>query len=84
MCMESNLCYAEDKGYLDYTLSDLECLPTISEGHTADLKYENHDKTERVWLERVGVAEGEWCDNKVTVEFLIDGCWITVKEYEAL
>lgn len=78
------LCYAESMGYLELTLEELEALPTLSESHTADLKFEQANCTERVWLERVGIAEGEWCNNKVTVEFLINGNWITIKEYEAL
>jgi hypothetical protein len=73
--------YLETEGYADYTLDELEEMPTIYEGHTADLKIETED--ERVWLERVGVADGEWCNDKVTVEFFLNGKWETVLEYAA-
>jgi hypothetical protein len=73
--------YAASQGYTELRLDDLETMPTISEGHTADLKIETED--ERVWLERVGVSDGEWCNDKVTVEFLLNGRWCTIVEYEA-
>lgn len=63
------------------SLLELESMPTLSVGQTADLKIDQNN--ERVWLERTGISDGEWCDNKVTVEFLIDGDWILVAEYEA-
>jgi hypothetical protein len=73
--------YVETQGYADYTLDELEEMPTISESQTADLKIETED--ERIWLERTGVPDGEWCNNKVTVEFLLNGKWCTILEYEA-
>lgn len=73
--------YAVSQGYTELSLDDLEEMPTISESQTADLKIETED--ERVWLERTGVSDGEWCNNKVTVEFLLNGRWCTIVEYEA-
>lgn len=73
--------YVETQGYADYTLDELEEMPTLAEGQTADLKVETED--ERVWLERTGISDGEWCNDKVTVEFLLNGVWKTILEYEA-
>lgn len=73
--------YVETEGYADYTLDELEEMPTIAEGQTADLKVETED--ERVWLERTGIMDGEWCNDMVTVEFLLNGKWCTILEYEA-
>lgn len=78
---EKYISYAVSQGFTELELSDLEEMPTISETQTADLKIETED--ERIWLERTGVSEGEWCDNKVTVEFLLNGKWCTIVEYEA-
>jgi hypothetical protein len=68
-----------------YTLEELESMPTISKGHTDDLKYEDDDT--RVWLSRMTVEDGMPYNNQVTVEKYeeIDGSWIwhTVDEYEA-
>jgi hypothetical protein len=66
-----------------YTLPELEALPTIHAGHTDDLKVET--ATERLWLSRCTVADGEPCNNKVTVEQLTEsGRWVQVDSYEAL
>jgi hypothetical protein len=78
---EEYIDYAVSQGYTELQLADLEAMPTISESQTADLKIETED--ERVWLERIGVSDGEWCDDKVTVEFLLNGRWCTIVEYEA-
>lgn len=75
------IAYAVSQGYTELRLDDLEAMPTLFSGNTADLKIETED--ERVWLERTGVSDGEWCDDKVTVEFLLNGRWCTIVEYEA-
>lgn len=83
--MQEYMQYADDQGYLGLTLDELEAMPTIAEGHTADLKIEREEPggTERVWLERVGRDSGMPYDNMVTVEFLLNGKWVTIIEYEA-
>lgn len=81
--MNAYMEYADGRGYLNIELAVLEALPTLSEAHTADLKIESDDKTERVWLERVGRDSGMPYDNMVTVEFLLNGKWVTIAEYEA-
>jgi hypothetical protein len=63
-----------------YGVGDLEDLETISTSQTCDLKMEN--STYRVWLSRCTVADGEPYDNKITVEELCNGCWVTICEYE--
>lgn len=64
-----------------YSLSELESLPTLSTGQADDLKVDTGKA--RVWLSRCGVEDGEPYANKVTVEKLRDGRWVTVEEYEA-
>jgi hypothetical protein len=66
----------------NYTLAELEALPTISQGHTDDLKVEAYDidkKTKeittgtRIWLSRMTKEDGMPYDNQVTVEKLKGG-----------
>jgi hypothetical protein len=54
-----------------YTLKELEALPTLSQGQTDDLKVES--PTQRVWLSRMTIEDGEPYNNKVTVEKLKGG-----------
>lgn len=49
-----------------FTLAQLEALPTISEGHTSDLKWDT-GRT-RVWLSRMAKGDGAPYDNQVIVE----------------
>lgn len=63
-----------------YTLAELEAMPTISQGHTDDLK--NDTGEFRIWLSRMTVADGMPYDNQVTVEKLINGVWTTIEEYK--
>jgi hypothetical protein len=58
---------------------DIRDLPTLATAQTADLKFD--DGRTRVWLERVGVADGARWDDGVLIEELIDGRWETVTEY---
>lgn len=64
-----------------YTLAELEAMPTINVGYTADLKVDTG--TERIWQERTTIADGEPFEHTITVERLIDGAWRTVDRYDA-
>jgi hypothetical protein len=73
-----------------YTLEQIQGMPTIHQGQYANLKVEtgkergHHlDGDEKVWLSRFTVEDGAPYDNQVTVERLVNGCWVTVDEYEA-
>jgi hypothetical protein len=68
-------------GIYELSLDELEALPVISQGQADDLLIESD--TERVWLSRCGMEDGEPWNNKVTVERLIAGRWIEVEWYEA-
>lgn len=63
----------------EYSAQQLSDMPTLGMAHTANLKIDDGER--RVWLERTGVADGEPFDNKITVERLLEGTWITVAEY---
>ena len=62
-----------------YTKEELKAMPTIHSGQYDNLKIET--PTKRVWLSRMTVADGMPYNNQVTVEKLINGCWVTVEEY---
>ena len=66
---------------MEYALEDLERRATIYQGHFADLKLDG--ETERVWLSRMTIEDGEPYNNKVTVERLENGRWVEAREYEA-
>lgn len=66
-----------------YSLDELEALPTLSQGQADDLKVDDGDGI-RIWLSRVGIADGERCDNLVTIEEYRDRRWVEVGWYEAL
>lgn len=65
----------------NYSLEELEALPTLAVGQTCNLKIE--DGGLRIWLSRCGVADGEPYPNKVTEEVRIDGRWIDARYYQA-
>jgi len=65
-----------------YTLSELEAMPTLATGQADDLKVDTGAK--RVWLSRCTIEDGEPFNNKVTVERLQDGRWVTDEEYPAI
>jgi len=65
-----------------YTLAELEAMPTLHSGQYDNLKIETADT--RVWLARIGAADGMPYDNGVTVETLTDGRWVTTETYEAV
>jgi len=50
-----------------YTLAELEAMPTLTVGQADDLKIET--ETRRVWLSRLGVADGMPYANQVTEEY---------------
>jgi hypothetical protein len=52
----------------------LMALPTISQGHTANLKLETEDGY-RYWLARTSLEDGEPYEHTVYVERLVDGRW---------
>ena len=64
-----------------YTLAELEAMPTLSTGHTDDLKVDT-GRT-RVWLSRCTVADGEPYNNKVAIERLKGGRWVETSTYQA-
>lgn len=56
----------------------LAAMPTISSGHSANLKIETD--TVRVWLSRCTLADGE--TQPVSIEQLRQGDWVDVTELE--
>ena len=66
----------------DYTLSELEALPTIEQGHMDDLKIKT--KYIKVWLSRMTKEDGMPYDNQVTIERLTSSyTWETVYQFQA-
>ena len=74
----------------EMTLSMLNALPTLSQGHTDNLKFEDHNT--RIWLSRMTKEDGMPYDNQVTVEMYRHKVtaktdtwkWDIVKHYQAL
>ena len=66
---------------IEYTLKQMERMPTIGQGHTDDLKVETDDT--RIWLSRMTIEDGMPYNNEVTIEKLQDGKWLAVRSYEA-
>lgn len=64
---------------MQYTADELEQIPTLVTGYTDDLKVETD--TTRVWLARTTTEDGEPSNNRITVEQLREGHWVTVEEY---
>jgi hypothetical protein len=64
-----------------YTLAELQAMPTITVGHTDDLKV----KTDRrkVWLSRLTIEDGQPYNNMVTVEVRSNKGWFPTMCYEA-
>lgn len=69
-------------GRVQYSIWELRDLPTISQGHTDNLKVQTENK--RVWLSRCTIEDGEPYNNKVTEEELINGSWVTTATYKAI
>ncbi len=64
-----------------FSLAELERTPSISGAHFADLKIESD--CVRVILSRMKIADGSDYDNKVTIDVLSGGEWVTHDEYKA-
>lgn len=64
---------------MQYSADDLEAMPTLATGQTDDLKIDTG--TERVWLARTGIADGEPYNNRVTIEALVNGRWVHQRSY---
>lgn len=62
-----------------YSASELESMPTLSQGWTDDLKIQT--TTKKVWLARVGVEDGMPFNDGVTVETLRNGRWEETEYY---
>ena len=65
-----------------YTLAELEAMPTLSTSQADDLKIDKPGDY-RVWLSRCGVAHGEPFPNKVTVERWTNDKWTEERTYRA-
>lgn len=59
----------------------LDALPTLESGWTCDLKYNNGRV--KLWLSRLGTADGEPFEHTAYVDVLTDGRWVTVGHYDA-
>ena len=64
-----------------FSLKELESMLTLSVGQLDDLKFDNGHF--RIWFSRCSKEDGEPLNNKVTIEQLKDGKWITIETYEA-
>lgn len=62
-----------------YKGQELYDMPTISQGHTDNLKIQTPDT--KVWLSRMTKEDGMPYDNQVTVEKLVDGNWVIDEQY---
>jgi hypothetical protein len=62
-----------------FTADEIRDLPTLCTGQADSLKVD--DGTMRVWLSRCTVEDGEPYNDKITIEHLIDGLWVTTNEY---
>jgi len=60
-------------------VAELKALQTIQSGHFDDLKLERDGV--RWWISRCGIADGQPCDEMVTVEEFLNGVWEAVFEY---
>lgn len=63
-----------------WTTDELNAMPTLSSGWCGDLKFD--DGETRVWLYRVGLADGAPFENTVVIERLsYAGRWETSQTY---
>jgi hypothetical protein len=77
------------------SLAELEGKTTLEEGYTSDLKLEGmlirqdgflqYSNQFKLWLTRTGIDDGEWCDNKVSLDILDKNTnkWVILEEWEA-
>lgn len=66
---------------MSYSLRELKSLPTLTVGQADNLKIET--ATERVWLSRCSIEDGEPFNNKVTIERFNGRRWYEAETYEA-
>ena len=64
-----------------YTARELDALPTLAVGQADNLKVDDGDGV-RIWLSRVGIADGYPYEHTVMVERIIDGVWTTTDTYD--
>lgn len=65
---------------LRHTADDLRAQPTLSKSQADDLKLEHRGL--RYWLARTGLADGEPCEDKVSVEAFDGDRWAVVLTYD--
>ena len=67
-----------------YQAKELASMPTLSQGHTDDLKdeYKHNGSQYRVWLSRMTVEDGMPYNNQITLEVLDTNGWTTVRKYQ--
>lgn len=65
---------------MKYTTKKLESMKTISEGHFDNLKIDTGET--RVWLSRMTIEDGMPYNNQVTIEKLVNGCWVISEQYQ--
>ena len=68
-----------DAGTRHWTTGDLIHRRTLSTSQAGDLKVDTGKV--RVWLSRVGVADGAPYPHQITIERLMNGRWVTEKVY---
>lgn len=68
-------------GIYEVSLEDLEALPVLTQGQADDLLIESD--SERVWLSRCSVEDGEPWNHKVTIERYIGRSWVEVEWWQA-
>lgn len=71
-----------------FSLNQLNAMPTITQGYTDDLKFNDEGTRTRVWLSRLDETDGADYPNQVTVERMVKGKdgsynWQTIDEYQA-
>lgn len=74
--------YLNSNGNIEFELSEIEKMETITSSHFDDLKFES--AFIRVWLSRMTIEDGMPYNNQVTIEVLKNGRWETTKQYEAV
>lgn len=63
-----------------FSAAELREMPTLAIGQVDDLKFDDGQGV-RFWLSRLGVEDGEPYSDKVSIEELIEGKWVTTAEY---
>lgn len=66
----------------EYTLKEIESMPTISQSQFDDLKYE--DSNTRVWLSRMSIEDGQPYNNQITIEKLMSPSGLNAKGHKSV